>query len=263
MTRDGVLVVAHDPALNPQFTRDRSGRWIAAPGPTIRSLDAAQLESFDVGRISPTAPMFAQWPEQTPVDGTRIPRLDEVLALARASSVRLNIETKINPLEPERTASAEEFARALVTSLQRSDVVARTTVQSFDWRSLLAVRALEPRLRTVCLTGDSPTFSTMKPDASGASPWHAGLKLADHGSVPAMAKAAGCSMWSPFARNLDAVSLQQAKALGLQVIPWTVNELDAMKALAAMGVDGLITDYPKRWVEARSQDSSLRPVCAP
>jgi glycerophosphoryl diester phosphodiesterase len=263
MSRDGVLVVTHDPQLNPQITRDASGRWISPPGAPIRSLSAAQIENFDVGRIDPVAPMKAQWPEQVSVDGAKIPRLSEVLALAALSTVRLNIETKINPLDPARTASPKEFAEVLVDQLRRSGLLSRTTVQSFDWRSLKEVKALEPGLRTACLTGDAPNFSTMKPDASGASPWHAGLRLSDHDSVPAMVKAAGCSVWSPLARNLDPALLKQAHALGLQVIPWTVNDVDSMKALAAMGVDGLITDYPKRWIDARSQDQGLRPVCEP
>lgn len=33
------------------------------------------------------------------------------------------------------------------------------------------------------------------------------------------------------------------------VIPWTVNERDAMEALIDLGVDGLITDYPDLLVE--------------
>ncbi len=36
------------------------------------------------------------------------------------------------------------------------------------------------------------------------------------------------------------------KALGLKVIPWTVNERADMERLIALGVDGIITDYPDR-----------------
>ena len=37
-----------------------------------------------------------------------------------------------------------------------------------------------------------------------------------------------------------------AKALGLKVIPWTVNERANMERLIVLGVDGIITDYPDR-----------------
>ena len=40
--------------------------------------------------------------------------------------------------------------------------------------------------------------------------------------------------------------MSEAKTLGLQVIPWTVNERADMDRLILMGVDGIITDYPDR-----------------
>jgi glycerophosphoryl diester phosphodiesterase len=38
----------------------------------------------------------------------------------------------------------------------------------------------------------------------------------------------------------------EAKALGLTVIPWTVNDPADMARLIDMKIDGLITDYPDR-----------------
>ena len=65
-----------------------------------------------------------------------------------------------------------------------------------------------------------------------------------------MVEAAGCRGWSPYHRDLTAESLAEAHALGLKVVVWTVNEVDEMLALARMGVDGIITDYPDRAIEA-------------
>jgi glycerophosphoryl diester phosphodiesterase len=84
--------------------------------------------------------------------------------------------------------------------------------------------------------------------ASGRpSPWLGGLDLAAHGgSVPRLAKAAGCATWSPFWRNVTAENVKEAQALGLKVVPWTVNAAAEMARLVDLGVDGLITDYPDR-----------------
>jgi glycerophosphoryl diester phosphodiesterase len=123
----------------------------------------------------------------------------------------------------------------------------RVTVHSFDWRTLREVKRLAPELSTACLTIESQNMNTVTPDVSGASPWHAGLKGADYGgSLPRMAQAAGCAIWSPFWRNVMAENIAEAHALKLKVIPWTVNDPAEIERLAALGVDGIITDYPDR-----------------
>ena len=53
-------------------------------------------------------------------------------------------------------------------------------------------------------------------------------------------------VWSPFHGDLSPPLLAEAQALGLKVVPWTVNEPALMDRLIAWGVDGLITDYPDR-----------------
>jgi glycerophosphoryl diester phosphodiesterase len=120
-------------------------------------------------------------------------------------------------------------------------------VQSFDWRTLIEARRIAPEIHTACLTIESPNFDTMRAAQDGASPWHAGLRAADHGgSVPRLVRAAGCGSWSPFWRNLTPALLSEARALGLRVLPWTVNDPAQMASLLDMGVDGIITDYPDR-----------------
>ncbi len=64
--------------------------------------------------------------------------------------------------------------------------------------------------------------------------------------MPKLVKAAGCTGWSPFWRNVDAAAVAEARALGLVVVPWTVNDTAEMGRLIDLGVDGLITDYPDR-----------------
>lgn len=39
-------------------------------------------------------------------------------------------------------------------------------------------------------------------------------------------------------------AVAEAHALGLRVVPWTVNEADDMRRLLALGVDGITTDRP-------------------
>jgi glycerophosphoryl diester phosphodiesterase len=253
LTRDGVLVLSHEPRVAAALTRGPDGSWFAADGPPFIELDVAELRGYDVGRLNPASKYGAQWPEQRPVDGERIPTLAALFALARDARspggrpVRFNIETKITPHAEVPTADSARFAQAVVDAVRAANMADRVTVQSFDWRTLFEVRARAPEIATVCLTIDSSGMNTVQVDATGASPWHAGLKPSDYGdSLARLAKAAECSVWSPFWRNVTAESVAEAHALGLKVVPWTVNDPEEMSRLVALGVDGLITDYPDR-----------------
>lgn len=248
MTKDGVLVLAHDPRLNPALVRDADGRWLAAEGPAIRALSLDELARYDVGRLNPAHRYARQWPQQQPVDGERIPTLAQLIDLVKASGlgVRLNLETKLAPTDAD-TPEPARFARAVVEALRRAGVAERATIQSFDWRTLVEVKRIAPEIDTVCLTIEAENFDTVRADASGASPWHAGLKRADYGdSLPRLVKAAGCGTWSMFWRNLTPALATEAKALGLKLVPWTVNDPAQMARLIDLGVDGIITDYPDR-----------------
>jgi glycerophosphoryl diester phosphodiesterase len=246
VTADGVVVISHDPALNPAITRDAGGAWLAGPrGPLLKSLRFGQLQAFDVGRIDPQSSYARSFATQQPRDGTRIPSLAQLFERVKAlgaHQVRFNIETKINPTRPDDTAGPEEMTRALLAVIREAGMGGRTSIQSFDWRTLQWVQRLEPSIPVVHLT-----VQTSRNDNTRGGEWTAGLRLDDHGgSVPQLVKAAGGSTWSPNAAALTESMVKEARALGLKVIPWTVNQPDDMERLIDWGVDGLITDYPDR-----------------
>lgn len=250
MTRDAVPVVHHDRALSPDRTRDAGGAWIAPPGPLLHALRLTELAGFDVGRAAPGGGTAERFPEQAPRDGARIPTLADVLALGRrpgAGRLRFNIETKLSPLAPEETIGPREFTRAVVAELRAAGMIDRADLQSFDWRTLLEARALAPGLSTACLTVEQPWEDNLRRGRPGPSPWTAGLDVDSFGgSTPRLVKAAGCAVWSPHHRDLTGEALAEAHALGLRVVVWTVNEAADMRALARLGVDGIISDYPDR-----------------
>jgi glycerophosphoryl diester phosphodiesterase len=250
VTRDGVVVVGHDERLNPDFTRDADGKWIDPPGPVVFALTRAELLSYDVGRLKPGTAYAKRFPEQQPADGQRMPTLGEVFALAgtlRNTTVRFNVETKLDARHPELTAAPEAFADAVIAVVRAANMTDRTTLQSFDWRTLRYAQKVAPEIQRVCLTVQQPGDDNIQAGKPGPSPLLAGLDVDDYGgSVPRLVKAAGCAIWSPNARDLTAASLTEAHKEGLKVIVWTVNEESEMNALAESGVDGIITDYPDR-----------------
>jgi len=249
VTRDGVLVISHDPFLNPDVVRGPDGRWLAAKGPPIHALTLAELQRYDIGRLDPESKYAQQFPQQTAVDGQRFPTLAEVFALVRAAPqpVRLNLETKITPTSAGETVDATTFARLVVDAIRGAQMTSRATIQSFDWRTLVESKRLAPEIETACLTIETPNFDTVQSKSDKPSPWLAGLLLSKVGnSLPRLVKAAGCAIWSPFWRNASPALVAEAHALGLKVLPWTVNDPVDIAAQIEAGADGIITDYPDR-----------------
>ena len=155
LTADGVVVLSHDPFLDPALTRGPDGAWIEPPGALLRSLSADEVSRFDVGRIRPDTPQARSFPVQAGQDGLRLPRLEEVVALD--PSVLLAIELKTFPGHPDWTAPPETMADAVLAVLDRAGAASRTRVISFDWRGLRYLRrgaaGAQPRLPYGCGDG--------------------------------------------------------------------------------------------------------------
>lgn len=248
VTRDGVVVVTHDPQLNPDLTRDAQGRFLTAPGPPIVGLSFAQLQSYDVGRLRPGSDYGARFPAQQPIDGQRIPRLCDVLTLVRTrggGNVQLDIEVKTFPEQPQLAAAPEVFAAALQADIEATGTAAMVCVMAFDWGVLAAVRRRMPGLATVALTEEQTGEDTIQIGASEPSPWLGGLDPRSFdNSVVRLVKATGATTWGPDFKDLDGARVAEARALGLRVVPWTVNAETDMQRMLDLGVDGMTTDRP-------------------
>jgi glycerophosphoryl diester phosphodiesterase len=248
VTRDGVVVVTHDANLSPDITRDASGRFLKGPGPRIFDLSFAELQAYDVGRLNPNAAYAARFPDQDPFDGERIPRLADVLTLVRTGGrgqVRVAVEVKTFPEEPGLTAGPEAFAAALREVIESTGTAAIASVMAFDWRVLTAMQRLMPQVARVALTEEQRGDDTVRLGARQPSPWLGGLDPRDFdNSVVRLVKASGASTWGPDYLDLDAQRIAEAHALGLRVVPWTVNTTADMERLIDLRIDGMTTDRP-------------------
>lgn len=266
VSRDGVLLISHDPALNPDITRGPDGQFLAARGPVIWHTDFAELQRYDVGRLKPGTRYAEQYPAQQPSDGARLPKLEELFALVKKSGnpdVRLALEIKVRPDAPDETMAPQPFARALVDAVRAAGMAPRTTILSFDWRALQAVQQMAPEIGTVYLSIQRPQFDNIGAGKPGASPWTAGIAHADHGSVPKMVKAAGGRIWSSLHADLDAAKVKEAKALGLTVLAWTVNEPAQIARMMDLGVDGIVSDRPDLVREEMRRRGMALPAATP
>ena len=237
LTADGVVMVSHDSALNPNHTRDAAGAWLEDPGPLIHALTAMDLAAYDVGRLRPGTPYAAMFPDQSPRDGERIPRLDEVLRLGDRTG--FIIELKTFPGDPGRSAAGADLAEAVVAVADAAGVTSRITVEGFDWRGPRHLHRIRPDVHLAWLT----RAETVR----DAALWWDGPHPADFGcSVPRAVAAEGGPVWAPDHSDLTQDLVDEAHGLGLLVMPWTVNDSQEMQRLITWGVDGIVTDRPDR-----------------
>jgi glycerophosphoryl diester phosphodiesterase len=131
-----------------------------------------------------------------------------------------------------------------------------------DWRTLAIVQRTTGD-RDSYLTSQQQSLDNIQAGHREDSPWTAGIRYRDHGSAPKMVVAAGGRIWSPNSADLTAALVKDAKALGLTVLPWTVNDRADMERLIDWGVDGLITDYPDRLREVMAAKNLPLPRATP
>ena len=275
VTRDSYVVVTHDRQVlahrcldtAPATTNDADFPYV---GKYIKDLTLAQVRTLDCG--SQRADAHAQ---QTTVPGANIVLLSEVFDLVkrhRAHDVMLNIETKVEAGAPHETAPREQFVQAVVAQIQQHNMQDQVTLQSFDWGALMLAKQLAPELPLAALSNAQSFLQCGEP---GASPWTGGIDMDDFDcNLPAAAASFGASAISPvhglpqsagindagYSAFTTREMVEQAHALGLKVIPWTINDQPTMAQLMDIGVDGIITDYPDRLREVMLERDMALPV---
>jgi len=210
VTSDGILVVSHDPVLEPPVCGNPSVK--SAP---IHKLTLAEVRKWDCGAIR--NPRF---PLQQTVPGARMPTLDEVFDLAPLGTFDFNIETKIFAAKPELAPTPEEFVRLVLAAVRKHKLEKRVILQSFDFRTLLEMKQLAPEIRTSALIEGSPR------DFVG------------------VAREAKADIVSPQFAMVTPELVAAAHRAHIQVVPWTANEPKEWDPLIAAGVDAIISDDP-------------------
>jgi len=216
LSADGVAVVHHDYRLNPALTRE-DGAWLKGEGPRIKDISFEQLRRFDLSRANPGSDYARTHPLLVPEDGARIPSLAEVAGLSQSFLLMVELKSSTDPASPDPIALADAAFEAM------KDQISRTIFVGFDWRGLTRIisRAKEAR----CWF----TTDELKGDARMVLPF---------------IKAAGGEGWFPSHQDATVEMVAQARALGLQVGAWTVNDPGEMKRLIGLQLDAICTDRP-------------------
>lgn len=227
VTKDNQLIVSHEPWFNPAICQLPNGDSIPKRDEEkylIYQMSVAEVQGFDCG--SRGNPRFTDQQKMKTVKPT-LRELAEALRAKnpeRAASIRWNIEIKSEPAwDGVRHPPVEEFARLVITELRSLGIDKNATVQSFDVRALQAMHRQAPDIPLAYLIENIRGF-----DAN----------LKELGFRP--------DIYSPYYLLVSKKLARKCHGKGIKLIPWTVNDVAAMRGMIHLGVDGIITDFPNR-----------------
>lgn len=207
LSRDGIVVVHHDPTLE----RTTNGRG------ALSALTAAELAALDAGHWFRGADEAAPFPFRG--QGLGIPRLREVLV--RYPGVSVIIELKVNH---------PDLARRAVDDVRSAGAVDRVSFGSFGGAVLDALRAYEPRIPT----GASREEARWALYRSWIH-WPPGRPAYREFQVPER---------SGVTTIVTPRFIKYAHQMNLPVKVWTVDDAADIRRLTEWGVDGIISDRP-------------------
>jgi len=184
----------------------------------VRALGAHGVE-LDVRR-GPDGRLLVHHDPIGPDAAARAPELVDVLDAC--AGLLVNVELKNLRVDPDFDPG-ESLAAGVVRLLADRGGADRVVVSSFAVAALDAVRAAAPQLPTAFLT--LPDWDQSRAIAGAARRGHTGLH--------------------PHAASVDAALVEAARAAGLSITPWAVDDVATVEAMAALGVDAVISDTPE------------------
>jgi len=231
ITKDKKVILSHETFLNPEIATPPMGQQFSSPKDksyNIYQMTYEEVSRWDVGmKLHPKFPSQKKMPAIKPLLSDVIASVEEYVKLHHLKPLNYNIETKCAPASDGISHPApDEFVALLVDVITKGNVTKRTTIQSFDKRSLQVLHQSFPSIKTSYLIDGS---NKKTPEEL----------MADLGFRP--------SFLSPAFALINKEYVDACKKVKLKLIAWTVNEEKDIQKMASLGVHGIISDYPDRF----------------
>ncbi|MDQ2848833.1 MAG: glycerophosphodiester phosphodiesterase [Actinomycetota bacterium] len=255
LTKDNKPIIWHDPTIDPTKCSDTEPLTKGDPqfpyvGKTVHDLSYAQIRTLNCGK------KLTAFPDAQVVADNKIALLPDLFALADSlrAKVHYNIETKIEADKPELSATPQQYVDVILGAITAAKKTSEVDIQSFDWRTLPLVHKADPNIPLVALadsthwTSGSPWIGTVDYDAVHGDLITAATQLGVQVISPDYAAAdwPGDDLATSDGLFSNAAFVKRAHAAHLRVLPWTVDDEDAMTAQIDAGADGIITDFPTK-----------------
>jgi glycerophosphoryl diester phosphodiesterase len=228
ISADDRVIVSHEAWLSAEICQTQDGQRLAEGEEnriSLRSLTASEIATYDCGKLPhPRFPEQAKRPAFKPTLLQVFEAVDRYCVQNERPSPRYNIELKYEEkLEPQFVPDRNTFVDLVLADLDAWGKPELATLQCFDPPTLKVIRDKRPKIQLAYLD-EFPGGLKAKMDAIGFVP----------------------PIYSPYEIHTDAKLIAEARSLNMRIVPWTVNTSERMQELLALGVDGIITDYPNR-----------------
>jgi glycerophosphoryl diester phosphodiesterase len=233
VTADKQLILSHEPFFSHDISTKPDGSPVTAgeeKNLNIYKMTIEEVQKYDVG-MKP----YPRFPGQQKIKAVK-PLLSEVIDSVENSMITrrrpppfYNIETKTTPATDNIFHPAPaEFVEMLVKLIKEKGIEERVIIQSFDFRTLQYLHQHYPGIKTAAL-----------------------VEGTDKKNFDAVLKSLGFTpdIYSPHFSLVNDDLIAKCHSAGIRIIPWTVNDMETIKKLRSMGVDGIITDFPNLFNE--------------
>jgi glycerophosphoryl diester phosphodiesterase len=228
VSKDGILIVSHDPYFSHHICKNPNGKPISEEEEKdhlIYNLTYEQIKAYDCGSQG-----NKRFPNQHPIYVNK-PSLEDMVNSVEAYcfyNERIkpyyNIEIKSQPEWYDTLVpSPAEFVKLVLKETADLGIQKRVCIQSFDPAVMIELNKQAPKVTNAFLVENLDGFEA---------------NMAKLDFTP--------DIYSPYYKFIDVALVTLVHAKKMKLIPWTVNEVEEMKRLKDLGVDGIITDYPDR-----------------
>jgi glycerophosphoryl diester phosphodiesterase len=226
ISKDNQVLLSHEPYFNHEISLSPAGKEISLKQEksfNLYHMDYEDIRKFDVGsKVHKRFPGQQKYKAYKPLLSEVIDSVEAYVKLHKLQKPDYAIEIKtIRKGDLEFHPEPAEFTQLVMDVVVAKKMTKRSVIQAFDIRSLQYVHEHYPKIRTALMIDEKEDFED-NIQALGFKP----------------------TIYSPYAVLVGKGLVDRCHALGVKIIPWTVNSLKDMNYLVNLGVDGIITDYP-------------------
>ncbi len=226
ISKDSRVVLSQEPYFNHEISLAPNGKPIAFKDEkkhNIFKMNYDEIKKYDVG--SKTHPRFSgqqKLKAYKPLLDDVIDSVENYVKLYRLAKPDYSIETKLIPKgDGEFQPDPATYVELIMAVVKKKRIEKRVIIQSFDVRTLQYLHDKYPKIRTSLLIDEKEDFEN---------------NIKELGFNP--------TIYSPYSVLVGKTLVDKCHALGIKIIPWTVNSTKDITYLMNLGVDGIITDYP-------------------